>query len=81
MQGSGGHVSEMSLLEAILAMSIKIENLAWQFKFSQSVLKIEIPACQDMYGRISNAYFWWPKKNKKKGKEKEKEQEMKKEIK
>lgn len=60
MWGSGGHVSDMTLLEAIPAGSIKIENLAQQFQLWYSVLKIGIPVGQDIHGSIFiNAFLWW----------------------
>lgn len=53
-------MSDMTLLEAIPAGSIKIENLAQQFQLWYSVLKIGIPVGQDIHGSIFiNAFLWW----------------------
>ena len=65
MQGRGGHVSDRALLEAVPALSMKIGSPAQQFQLWHSVLKIEIPVCQDGDWRIFiNAFLWWPKKGK-----------------
>ena len=55
-------MSEMALLEAISAISFKIEKSSPAIPVWHSVLKIEIPVCQDIYGRIFiNAFLWWRK--------------------
>ena len=72
-QGRGGHVSDGAFLEAVLC-SLQTGSQAQQFQLWHSVLKIEIPVCQDRDWRILLMHFC---SGQKEGEEKEEKKERK----
>ena len=74
-QGRGGLVSDGAFLEAVLC-SLQTGSQAQQFQLWHSVLKIEIPVCQDRDWRILLMHFC---SGQKEGEEKEEKKEKRKE--